>query len=295
MRKPLAMFSAVCFTALTMSAQTNLTLPLWPAGAPGALGHEPKDIPTLTAYLPEGTNAPTAALVICPGGGYSHLAKHEGELYARWLNAQGIAGFVLTYRLGGTNGYHYPAMLQDAARALRLVRARAGDWNVDPQRVGVIGSSAGGHMAALIATKFDAGDPQATDPIERASSRPDLAVLCYPVITLDDRYAHQGSKKNLLGPAPAPGLADEISPEKHVTTNTPPCFLWATADDQAVPVENSLKFAEALRAAGVPFALHIYESGKHGLGLGSHAWEPDKFLPWTRECAAWLQQHGFEK
>jgi acetyl esterase/lipase len=294
MLKSVTALAATLLTAYTMSAQTN-SFPLWPNGAPGAIGTAASDIPTLTVFLPEQTNPPMAAMIVCPGGGYSHLAGHEGALYARWLNSHGIAAFVLKYRLGDTNGYHYPAMFLDAARALRTVRARAGEWNLDPKHIGIMGSSAGGHLSALLATKFDSGDSNATDVIERVSSRPDVAVLCYPVITMDDRYAHQGSKKNLLGPDPAPGLADEISPEKHVTTNTPPCFIWATADDQTVPVENSLMFAGALRAARVPVELHIYESGKHGLGLGSHTWEPDKFLPWTHECATWLRRHGFGK
>jgi acetyl esterase/lipase len=293
MLKSVAALAATLLTALTMSAQNTNTFPLWPEGAPGALGHAAKDIPTLTVFLPDKTRAPMPAMIVCPGGGYSHLAKHEGDLYARWLNSNGIAAFVLKYRLGDTNGYHYPAMFQDASRAMRIVRARAGEWGIDPKHIGMIGSSAGGHLASLLATKFDAGDPSATDPVERASSRPDVVVLCYPAITMDDRFRHTGSKTNLLGPHPAPGLAEELSTEKHVRTNTPPCFIWATADDQTVPVENSLLFAQALRTARVPVELHIYESGKHGQGLGSHEWEPEKFLPWTRECTAWLRRHGF--
>jgi len=184
-------------------------------------------------------------------------------------------------------------MLQDAARALRTVRARASEWNVDPQRVGIIGSSAGGHLASTLATKFDGGDTNATDAIERVSSRPDLVVLCYPVITMDDKFAHHASKTNLLGTNPPPELVAELSSELHVTSNTPPCFIWTTADDKTVPMENSLKFAGALRAARVPFVLHVYESGKHGQGLGSHEWQPENFLPWTRECEAWLKMHDF--
>ena len=293
MTKRLALFLVTLGLALSTvvtRAQMTNSFPLWPDGAPG---DSTNDIPTLTVFLPEKTNAPTAAFIVCPGGGYGHLAKHEGDLYARWLNERGIAGFVLKYRLGPQ--YHHPAMLQDAARALRTVRARAGEWNVDPKRVGIIGSSAGGHLASTLATKFDGGDTNATDAIERVSSRPDLVVLCYPVITMDEKFAHHGSKTNLLGENPSPELVAELSSELHVSSNTPPCFIWSTADDKTVPVANSLKFAEALCTARVPFALHIYERGSHGQGLGSHEWQPEKFLPWTHEFEAWLKQHEFEK
>lgn len=274
-------------------AQMTNSFPLWPGAAPGALGDKDKDIPTLTLYLPDPTNATGAAMVICPGGGYAKLAPHEGDHYARWLNRQGIAAFVLKYRLG-TNGYHHPAMLQDAARALRTVRARAAEWNIDTNRIGIMGSSAGGHLASTLLTHFEQGDRKAADPIERASSRPDLGVLCYPVITLTEPFTHRGSRTNLLGAKPSGKLIRELSNELHVTTNTPPCFLWSTADDKSVPVENSLMFASALRRAKVPFALHIYPHGKHGLGLGTReGYDPAKFLPWTRELELWLKEHRF--
>jgi len=292
MTKRFLFFLAPLIFVISAHTQTNFSFPLWPAGAPGALGTNSADIPTLTVFLPKTTNV-NAAMVICPGGSYGHLAEHEGSLYARWLNEHGIAGFVLKYRLGGTNGYRHPAMLQDAARAVRIVRARANEWNIDPRHVGIIGSSAGGHLAATLMTRFDAGDTNSADPIERVSSRPDLAVLCYPVITMTEPFVHRGSKTNLLGANPSPELVKELSGELHVTTNTPPCFIWATADDKTAPVENSLKFAEALRTARVPFELHIYESGKHGQGLGSHEWQPEKFLPWTRACTDWLKQRGW--
>lgn len=274
-------------------AQMTNSFPLWPEGAPGALGTNASDIPTLTVFLPDPTNATGAAMVICPGGAYGHLADHEGSVYAQWLNEHGIAGFVLKYRLGPR--YHHPAMLQDVSRALRLVRARAGEWNVDPNRIGVMGSSAGGHLASTLITHFSDGSPAAVDPIERVSSRPDLAILCYPVITLQEPLVHRGSKINLLGNHPAPELVEELSSERQVTTNTPPCFIWATYEDKTVPVENSLIFAEALRKAHVPFDLHIYQKGPHGLGLGSRKYEPEKFLPWTGDCIYWLKQHGFAK
>jgi acetyl esterase/lipase len=273
-------------------AQSTNSFALWADGAPGAISNRDKDIPTLTIFLPA-TNATGAALVICPGGGYGHLADHEGGLYAKWLNEYGITCFVLKYRLGSA-GYHHPAMLQDAARAVRAVRSRAGEWKIDPQRVGIMGSSAGGHLASTLMTHFDAGKPDDPDPIERESSRPDLGILCYPVITMGE-YAHGGSRANLLGKEPTPELLQLLSNELQVTSNTPPCFLWHTYEDKTVPVENSLQFAAALRRANVPFDLHIYQKGGHGLGLGSKSYEPIKFLPWTGDCIYWLRAQGFVK
>ncbi len=271
-------------------AQMQTPVPLWPDGAPGALGTSTNDIPTLTAYLPEPTNATGAAMVICPGGGYTHLASHEGHDYALWLNQYGVTCFVLQYRLG-SHGYRHPAMLHDAARAVRWVRAHADDFKVDPHRVGMMGSSAGGHLTATLLTHFDAGDTNAADPVERQSSRPDLGVLCYAVITMGE-FTHQGSKDNLLGKDPAPDLVAQLSNERQVTTNTPPCFLWCTYEDKAVPLENTLRFAEALRKSQVPFDLHIYEKGGHGMGLK----DQPPFAhphPWANDCLFWLRERHF--
>src|SRR6267154_3422 len=234
----------VLFTSLAR-AQPKEAMLLWPEGAPGALGKADKDIPTLTPFLPDVDKATGAAMVICPGGGYGMLAPHEGATYAIWLKEQGIAAFVLKYRLGSA-GYRHPAMLLDAARAVRLVRANAAEWKLDPKRVGIIGSSAGGHLASTLLTHFDAGKPDAADPIERQSSRPDLGVLCYPVITMGE-FTHQGSKKNLLGTNASPELVQLLSNELQVTPSTPPCFIFHTYEDKSVPVENSLQFAAALR------------------------------------------------
>lgn len=275
-------------------AQSTNSFPLWPAGAPGALGHHEKDIPTLTPFLPQPGAATGSAMVICPGGGYQHLARHEGEGYARWFADHGITAFVLKYRLGA-DGYRHPAMLQDAARAVRLVRARSAEWHLDAARIGIIGSSAGGHLASTLLTHFDAGNPDAADPIDRVSSRPDLGILCYAVITMGP-FTHPGSKKNLLGPNPSPELVRELSNELQVKTNTPPCFIWATFEDTVVPVENSLQFADALRRAGVPFDLHIYQKGGHGMGLGVRDYPPassSSLHPWAGDCLYWLQQQGF--
>jgi acetyl esterase/lipase len=243
--------------------------------------------PTLTPYLADPKLATRAAMVICPGGGYGHLAEHEGKGYALWLNEHGVSGFVLRYRLG-THGYRHPRMLEDAARAMRVTRSHAKEWGIDPNRIGIMGSSAGGHLAATLLTHFDAGNSDAADPIERESCRPDLGVLCYAVITMGEK-AHSGSKKNLLGENPSPDLVAQLSNELHVTAGTPPCFIWVTYEDTTVPLENSLVFAEALRKTGVPFDLHVYQHGKHGMGLagGDH--------PWTKDCLFWLKSQGFVK
>lgn len=264
---------------------------LWTADAPGALGQKPADIPTLTAFIPDPAKATGAAMVVCPGGGYGMLASYEGADYARWLCDQGIAGFVLKYRLG-SSGYRHPRMLEDVSRALRWVRFHAADMKLDPKRIGIIGSSAGGHLASTLLTHYDAGQPEAADPIDRLSSRPDLGVLCYPVITMGDA-THHGSRDNLLGPNPSSKLVAELSNERHVTPETPPCFIFHTAEDAAVPVANSLEFAAALARAKVPFELHIYEHGAHGLALGSKTYDPSHWHPWTVECRRWLKERGF--
>lgn len=286
--------SAILLLSPVLShAEMQIPIPLWPDGVPGALGNTTNDIPTLTPYLPDpippgGTTV--AAMVICPGGAYEHLAPHEGKDYALWLNQHGVACFVLKYRLG-SHGYRHPAMLQDAARAVRLVRAKAADWKIDVKRVGIMGSSAGGHLASTLLTHFDSGNTNSNDPIERQSSRPDIGILCYPVITMGE-YAHQRSKTNLLGTNPPPALVKLLSNELQVTTNTPPCFIWTTFEDKTVPMENSLMFAEALRKAGVPFDLHVYEKGKHGMGLA----DKPPFThphPWAGDCLFWLKEQGF--
>ena len=279
--------------AVSACAQSNLAIPLWEGVAPGSKGEDEGHSPTLTVFPADPAMATGAAMVICPGGGYGRLADHEGAGYARWLNDAGITAFVLKYRLGSA-GYRHPVMLQDAARAVRLVRARAAGWGVDARRVGIIGSSAGGHLASTLLTHFDAGQPDSSDPTERQSSRPDLGVLCYPVITMGE-HTHQGSKKNLLGTNAPPELVQLLSNELQVTGDTPPCFLWHTVEDKAVPVENSLQFAGALRRQGVKFELHLYQKGGHGLGLGSRDWNPAEWHPWAAECRRWLREQGFAR
>ena len=260
--------------------------PLFPHGAPGAIGRESGDVPTITPYPAKDPDG--SAMIVFPGGGYRNLAKHEGEPVAQWLASLGVSAYVVHYRLGPR--YRHPAMLHDAAHAVRTLRAMAREWKIDGGRIGVLGFSAGGHLAATISTQFDDGDPNAPDPIGRVSSRPDVAVLCYPVITFGPPSAHLGSRKNLLGDDPPQELIDQMSAEKRVTARTPPTFIFHTADDAGVPVENALMYSAALRANKVPFELHVYEHGRHGVGLA----KDDPILStWTQRCAAWLATKKF--
>ena len=266
------------------------TVRLWTGAAPASLGVAPEDIPTLTAYLPADKTRTGSAVIVCPGGGYGVLADHEGRPVAEWLNSLGVTAFVLRYRLGPH--YHHPVELGDAQRAIRVVRANAAAWDVDPLRIGILGFSAGGHLASSAATHFDAGVQASEDPVERESSRPDLAILLYPVITMSDPFTHAGSRQNLLGEHPAAQLIEKLSNEKQVTPQTPPTFLMHTADDEAVSVENSLLFASALRSAGVPFELHVFQHGAHGVGLAVG----DPILgAWPALCGEWLVSHGFAR
>lgn len=265
-------------------------VPLWESDVPGAKGKTPRDIPTLTHFLAPENNNTGSAIVICPGGGYGGLAPHEGKGYAAFLQMHGINAFVLKYRLGSA-GYRHPVMLNDAARALRTVRANAAAWKIDPNKIGIMGSSAGGHLASTLLTHFDDGDAESKDPIERVSSRPDLGILCYPVISMGP-MSHGGSRRNLLGDKPSAELIKELSNELQVTAKTPPTFLWHTANDRAVKVENSLAFAAALSKAKVPFALHVFEAGNHGLGLADKA-PYKKVHPWADDLVYWLKARKF--
>lgn len=265
-------------------------IPLWSNGAPGALGDKDDDKPTLTAFLPPPEKATGAAIVICPGGGYGGLAPHEGQGYAEWLADNGVAGIVLKYRLG-SKGYRHPIMLNDAARAVRLTRTKAAEWKIDPKRVGIMGSSAGGHLASTLLTHFEPGKADDTDPVERETSRPDIGILCYAVITMGEN-THSGSRTNLLGKDPTPEQIALLSNEKQVTKNTPPCFIWHTWEDSAVKVENSLEFAAALARNKVPFDLHVYQKGAHGIGLGGGR-AGGVLHPWTGDLLYWLKAQGF--
>ena len=272
----------------THAAEPKVEL-LWPDGAPKAKGEEPNDKPTLTIYLPEAAKATGAAVCICPGGGYGFLAMdHEGHQIARWFNAMGVAGFIVDYR-HRNKGYGHPAPLQDAQRAIRTVRARGDEWGIRPERIGVMGFSAGGHLASTAGTHFDAGRPVAEDPIERVSCRPDFMILCYPVIAFDEPFTHRGSQRNLIGEDPDPELVRSLSNEKQVTAETPPTFLFHTDEDKGVPAENSVFFYLALRRAGVPAELHVYRQGRHGLGLAPDAPGTGN---WPRQCEDWMRGLG---
>lgn len=265
---------------------------LWTGDAPGALGKDAKDTPTLTPFWPAPEKANGAVFIVAPGGGYRMLAPHEADAYAKWLAANGITAFVLKYRLA-TDGYRVPVILQDAARAVRLVRSNAAAWGLDPKRIGMIGSSAGGHLTATLITQFDAGKADANDAIERESSRPDLAVLCYGFILFDEPNPER--EKTFLGPEGTAEQKQMLSPRLNVRQDTPPTFIWQTVEDSKVVVENAFAFANALREKGVPFDLHLYENGKHGIGLGTKDYDPEKAHAWTRDCIFWLKQRGFVK
>ena len=286
----MAGFAGAQMVAGATAGAAGSTVLLWPNGAPGALGDSAEDKPTLTVFLPaDGTNVTKTGVVVAPGGGYQHLATgKEGDDVARWLNARGVAAFVLKYRLGPR--YHNPIELGDAKRALRMVRANAAQYGVDPQRVGMWGFSAGGHLTATAGTQFDAGDASSADAIERQGSRPDFMVLAYPVITFEEPYAHRGSRKYLLGDSPDAALVTAMSAETRVTKETPPTFLFATSDDATVPVMNSVMFYTALMKAGVPAEMHLFLHGAHGAGLA--AGNPELRV-WPELVATWMRKNGW--
>ncbi len=266
-------------------------IPLWSQGAPGAHGTEDEDVPALLPCLVTGENRSGCGVLVCPGGGYAGLAMdHEGHQIARWLNDRGISAWILRYRLG-SHGYHHPIQQGDVLRAVRCVRSQAAAAGVDAHRVGIWGFSAGGHLASTAAVHFDTGNPQAEDPVDRLSSRPDFAILCYPVITMDASFTHAGSRRHLLGPrSEDPRLVDLLSNEKHVTSRTPPVFLFHTSEDQAVPVRNAVEFYAALRRSGVPAELHIYQRGRHGVGLGG---DDPVLSTWPARLEDWLRLNDF--
>ena len=277
------------FSSLALNAQPQSPrpLPLWPAGPPLAQGTADADIPTLTAYLPT-INPTGTAVVIAPGGGYRTLAlDHEGADVAHWMNDHGVAAFVLKYRLGPR--YSYPAQLDDAQHAIRSVRAQAASLGLNLHRIGIMGFSAGGHLAALAGTLYDGG-LQTGDAIDRTSSRPDFLILAYPVITMLGPYVHAGSRAALLGNTPTPALLDTLSPEKHVNKQTPPTFLFATSDDRVVPVQNSVLFYQALLAAGVPAEMHLFAHGAHGAGL---AGDQPLLAAWPALLAGWMRSRDY--
>ena len=279
-------------TAGVLLGQTPSGMPkgdlLWPSGAPGAQGDEDADKPSLAPYAVAQGRGTGTAVIVCPGGGYGALSMDkEGDQIARWLNSLGVTAFVLKYRLGPK--YHHPVELGDAQRAIRTVRAKAAEFRVLPDRIGIMGFSAGGHLASTAGTHFDTGNPAAPDPIDRVGSRPDFLVLCYPVISFTTPYTHRGSLRNLLGDQPDAKLVESLSNELQVTAQTPPTFLFHTNADTGVPAENSALFYMALRKAGVPAEMHIYERGPHGVGL---AQTDEALSTWPARLADWLRMRG---
>lgn len=285
-------------------AQTEI-LTLWPNGIPNAIvNSDYKEIdkvdngqitsvskvtePTLSIFLPEPNNSNGTAIVICPGGGYSHLAiDKEGFKVAKWLNTLGISAFVLKYRLPSDDIMKDKTIgpLQDAQEALRLVRRNAKEWNINTEKIGVMGFSAGGHLASTLSTHYN-NEVYVHDSI---SSKPDFSILIYPVISMDENITHKGSKTNLLGDSPSQEYIVKYSNEKQIDSLTPPAFLIHATDDRVVPVENSINYYLALKNNNVPAEIHIYEKGGHGFGLGVK----DTSLYWTKQCEQWLKAHHF--
>lgn len=261
---------------------------LWPDGAPGAVGTTDADKPRLEIFGAPGAG-PHTAVIVCPGGSYTHLAyDKEGTRIAEWLNLHGISAFVLTYRLAPR--YRYPAPIDDGKRAVRWIRSHAAEYRVDPGRIGMWGFSAGGHLVGMVGTHFDPGNPSAADPVERLSDRPDFVISSYGLLTLDERAARAGQLQQFVrGPITAE-LARELSPDKAVTAQTPPFFLYATESDDKVPVLTDLLFYEAMKRAGAPVEMHLFEQGPHGTALAEGY---PALSEWTVQLANWLRLHGW--
>jgi len=263
--------------------EVTSTIPLWDHAAPyAAKGHE-DEMPHLIPFIQPGSES---AVIICPGGGYGFLADHEGAPIAELLNRAGISAFVLKYRVAP---HQHPAPMTDGQRAIRYVRAHAEQYGIQPSKIAVLGFSAGGHLTATLGTLYDEGQPDHEDPIERESSRPDRVILCYPVITMES-YGHAGSRENLLGPDVSAEQIKAFSAEQQVKADAPEAFIWHTSDDQAVPVENSLRYALALGAHGIPYDLHVFEKGSHGLGLAE---DDHAVRAWSDLCLTWLKNQGW--
>ena len=277
-------------SAVNAEAQVSgrKTILVWPNGAPGAKGDTPADKPDLTIFLPSNTKATGTGVLVCPGGGYAFEAMDkEGYKVAEWLNSFGVAAFVLKYRHG--ERYRYPAPFQDATRAMRIIRYNARKWGLKNDRIGIMGFSAGGHLASTVGTHWDRGGKDSKDPLKRVSSRPDFMILGYPVITMEDSFTHEGSKHELLGKHPDPKLVELLSNEKHVTSQTPPTFIFQATTDNTVPVQNSVAFYEALHKHGVPVEMHLYAQGPHGFGL---AQKYPLLKTWPGLCENWMKFMG---
>ena len=267
------------------------TLPLWPSGAPQVEGTPAADLPTLTVFVPQKGRGTGSAVIVAPGGAYLGLASNlEGRQVADWFTSQGMTAFVLKYRLGAK--YLYPIPLQDAQRAVRLVRSLAGTYGFLPDRIGIIGFSAGGHLAAATGTLFDAGHPDAADPLERYSSRPDFLVLGYPWLNAmqpSGNYITYCSVIKTIPPETCKVDEQKYTPSLHVTAQTPTTFIYSTSDDRTVPISASVNFYNALIAAGVPAEMHIFRHGEHGSGMGAGSAALDQ---WPALLAEWLRDQG---
>ncbi len=291
---------ALCLSFLALQVQAQApsaaayppAIPLWAGKAPRALGNGEADKPRMYAFLPQ-TRSTAAAILVVPGGGYAHVALgYEGFEVARWLNRQGMTAFVLDYRVAP---YHYPTEIDDGRRAMRIIRAHAAQYGIDPNQLGVWGFSAGGHLASSLGTHCEPGENAATpssgdssDSIDSLSCKPNFMVLAYPVISMTLPEAHAGSRMNLLGPNVDPGLEREYSNQLAVTPQTPPTFLFATTRDPTVPIENSLDFYRALERAHVPAELHIYDYANHGCGLCG---DIPLLSTWPLLLRNWLLEH----
>lgn len=300
------LMSSILFPAAGTAFADQTVIPLWPEGVPaaaradapasrGPLGVEQQvdgsisnvSVPTLTVFKPAVDRINGTAVIVCPGGGYAFLSNdREGIQYANWLSHLGVTAFVLKSRL---KEFGHPAPLQDVLRAIRLVRTHATDFKIDPARIGVMGSSAGGHLAASAGTLFDHAAGKTGDAIDAVSARPDFLILMYPVISMTDGVTHEGSRANLLGPSPAAELLDLMSLENQVTTATPPTLLIHTQEDAAVPIENSLRFFQALTRAKVPAELYAFEHGSHGMGMKP---EFGTASDWPKRAEEWLRDRG---
>ncbi len=281
MNSPLLILSLSLIVSFAPLFAAEKPIVLWPNGAPGALGTGAKDIPTLTPYLP--AKASGAAMLLIPGGSYSGIYEGQAEPFALWLNEQGLTVFVLRYRLGSA-GYRYPAQLQDAVEAMRQVRGGVAKWKIDPQRIGVMGFSAGGHLVSTLINRPEDGEIDGREPT--ISPRPALAILCYPVISMITQ-PHATSRNMLIGDKPSDELIRKTSSELQVRPGLPPCFLWHTCEDKLVPVEHAQLYAAALHQHGVPHELHLYQHGDHGTGLiGTQH-------PWFADLLFWLKAQKF--
>ena len=286
-------------TMITAAAAAEpIVIPLWPEGVPGAknIGEEKHEeggrisnvsSPTLTFYRPAVDRPNGTSVVICPGGGYGMVSnEREGVQFANWLSTLGVTSFVLKYRMAE---FGHPAPLQDVLRAVRLVRSRAAEFHVNSSRIGVMGSSAGGHLAATSGTLFDHVSGKTGAELDQVSARPDFLILMYPVITMYDPVAHAGSRKNLIGANPSTELMDLMSAEKQVTANTPPTLIIHTQEDKSVPVENALLFYQALTRAHVPAEMYVFEHGSHGMGMKA---EFGTASNWPKRAEEWLNGRG---